>query len=233
MDAGWLRSGRWFAWGYGGLALIGGALALVVSSGIPSTDDLAVHYAYVRKIWPELYPAFLLLIAAFLNLAPIGLVLRARLGQGLRGELLYAAFLAAGLIGILWMLMQIGSAQAVVRDTANVDAQGLASIGYASGLWSGVINWMERGFLIFAGIGAYWTGRAALDQRVFSRGLGWMSLVLAAFYGLGFASLALRDAGLPLPDAVGSALVGLGSLISSVWAGWLGWELGRPPAASG
>jgi len=231
VDAGWLRSGRWFAWGYGGLALIGGVLALVVSSGIPSTDDLAVHYAYVRKIWPELYPAFLLLIAAFLNLAPLGLVLRARLGQGLRGELLYAAFLAAGLIGILWMLMQIGSAQAVVRATANVDAQGLASIGYASGLWSGVINWMERGFLIFAGIGAYWTGRAALDQRVFSRGLGWMSLVLTAFYVLGFATLALRDAGFPLPDAVGSALVGLGSLVASVWAGWLGWELGRPPVA--
>jgi len=224
-------AGRWFAWGYGGLALIGGALALVISSGIPSTDDLAVHYAYVRKIWPELYPAFLLLIAAFLNLAPLGLVLRYRLGQGLRGELLYAAFLAAGLIGILWMLMQIGSAQAVVRDTAGADAQALASIGHASSIWSGVINWMERGFLIFAGIGAYWTGRAALDQRVFSRGLGWMSLVLTAFYVLGFATLALRDAGFPLPDAVGSALVGLGSLVASVWAGWLGWELGRPAVA--
>jgi len=226
-------AGRWFAWGYGSLALIGGAMALVVSSGIPSTDDLAVHYAYVRKLWPELYPAFLLLIAAFLNLAPLGLVLRARLGQGLRGELLYAAFLAAGLIGILWMLMQIGSAQAVVRDTAGADAQALASIGHASAIWSGVINWMERGFLIFAGIGAYWTGRAALDQRVFSRGLGWMSLVLAAFYFLGFGTLALRDAGFPLPDAAGSALVGLGSLAASVWAGGLGWELGRPPAVSG
>src|SRR5260370_19548451 len=154
-------AGPWFAWGYGSLALIGGALALVVSSGIPSTDDLAVHYAYVRKIWPELYPAFLLLIAAFLNLAPLGLVLRARLGQGLRGELLYAAFLAAGLIGILWMLMQIGSVQAVVRETAGVDAQALASIGHASAIWSGVINWMERGFLVFPGTGAYWAGRAA------------------------------------------------------------------------
>src|SRR5260370_34178939 len=126
-------AGRWFAWGYGGLALIGGALALVVSSGIPSTDDLAVHYAYVRKIWPELYPAFLLLIAAFLNLAPLGLVLRARLGQGLRGELLYAAFLAAGLIGIRWMLMQIGSAQAGGRGPAVADAQDLGAIRQPSG----------------------------------------------------------------------------------------------------
>src|SRR5260370_37355255 len=173
-------AGRWFAWGYGGLALIGGALALVVTSGIPSTDDVAVHYAYVRKIWPELYPALLMLIAAFLSLVPLGLVLQARLGQGLRGELLYAAFLAAGLIGILWMLMQIGSAQAVVRDTAGADAQALASIGHASAIWAGVINWMERGFLVFAGVGAYWTGRAALDQHVFRRGLGWIGLVLTA-----------------------------------------------------
>lgn len=228
----WLRSGRWFAWGYGALALIGGVLAAVVSSGIPSTDDHAVHYAYVRKIWPELYVAFLLLLAAFLNLAPLGLALRNRFGQGLRSELLYAAFLGAGLIGILWMLMQIGSAQAVVRDTAGANAQTLDAIASASSIWSAVINWMERGFLLFAGIGAYWTGRAALDQRALSRGLGWLSMVLAAFYGLGLVSLLLRDAGIPVPDAIGSLLIALGSLVASVWAVWLGWELGRRPAAS-
>lgn len=203
----------------------------MVSSGIPSTDDLAVHYAYVRKIWPELYVAFLLIMAAFISLAPLGLVLRERFGQSLRSELLYAAFLAAGIIGILWMLMQIGSAQAVVRDTAGASTQQLQEIGYASGIWSGVINWMERGFLLFAGVGAYWTGRAVLDQRVFTRGLGLLSLVLAAFYFLGVAILLLRDAGFPLPDAIGSALVGLGSLLATVWAGWLGWELGRKPAS--
>ena len=81
----------------------------MVSSGIPSTDDLAVHYAYVRKIWPELYVAFLLIMAAFISLAPLGLVLRERFGQSLRSELLYAAFLAAGIIGILWMLALTGT----------------------------------------------------------------------------------------------------------------------------
>ena len=223
-----MRSGRWFAWAYGALALIGGVLAAVASSGIPSTDNLAVHYAYVRKIWPELYVAFLLLIAAFLNLAPLGLVLRDRFGQGLRSELLYAAFLGAGLVGILWMLMQIGSAQAVVRDSASADTPAMQAIGSASSIWSAVINWMERGFLIFAGISAYWTGRAALDQRILSRGLGWFSLVLAAFYWLGVAVLVVRDAGLALPNEVGSLFIGVGSLIATVWAGWLGWELGRP-----
>jgi hypothetical protein len=228
----WLRSGRWFAWAYGALALIGGVIAAAASSGIPSTDDLAVHYAYVRKIWPELYIAFLLLLGAFLNLAPLGLVLRERFGQGLRSELLNAAFIAAGLVGILWMLMQIGSAQAVVRDTAGANAQGLLAIGYASGIWSAVINWMERGFLIFAGIGAYWTGRAALEQRVLSGGVGWFSLVLAAFYWLGVVVLVVRDAGFPLPDEVGSLFIALGSLIATAWAGWLGWELGRRPTVS-
>ncbi len=226
------RAGRWFAWTYGGLALTGGVLAGVVSSGIPSTDDLAVHYAYIRKIWPELYIAFLLLMAAFLNLVPLGLVLRARFGQSLRSELLYAAFLGAGIIGLLWMLLQVGSAQAVARDTAGVNAQQLQVIGASSTIWSGVINWLERGFLLFAGLGAFWTGRAALDEHTFPRGLGWLSLVLAAFYGLGLASLVLRDAGIPLPDAVGSILILLGSLFATVWAAWLGWELGRKPTAS-
>ena len=232
-DGDWGTDGRWYAWAYGALALVGGVTAAVVSSGIPSTDDLAVHYAYVRKIWPELYVAFLLLVAAFLNLLPLGVVLRQRLGHGLRGELLYASFVGAGMLGILWMLLQIGSAQAVVRDTPGANAQDLAAIGGASSIWSAVINWMERGFLIFAGAASYWTGRAALDQRIFSRGLGWFSLVVAALYLLGFAVLAFRDAGVLLPDAVGSLFIAVGSLSATVWAGWVGWELGRKKAPSG
>lgn len=230
-DRDWDHPGRWYAWAYAVLALAGGVTAAVASSGIPSTDDLAVHYAYVRKIWPELYVAFLLLMAAFLNLLPIGVVLRHRLGYGLRGELLYGSFLGAGMVGILWMLLQIGSAQAVVRDTPGASAQDLAAIGWASGIWSAVINWMERGFLIFAGAASYWTGRAALDQGIFSRGLGWFSLIVAALYLLGFAVLVLRDIGVLLPDALGSLFIAIGSLSATVWAGWLGWELGRKPAS--
>ncbi len=229
MDARSLRAGRWFAWTYGALALTGGVLALVVSSGIPPTDDLAVHYAYIRKIWPELYVAFLLLLAAFLSVIPLAVILRAQFGQSLRSELIYAAFLAAGIVGALWMLLQVGSAQVVARETAGVDTQTLSAIGHASSIWSGVINWVQRGFLLLAGSGTYWTGRAILDQRVLNRGLGWLSLSLAAFYLLGVASLLLRDAGIPLPDAVGTLLVAVGSLLAIVWAGWLGWELGRRP----
>lgn len=232
MDARSLRAGRWFAWAYGGLWLIGALFALVVSSGIPSTDDLAVHYDYVRKIWPELYIAFLLIFMAFLSLIPLGVVLRARFGQGLRSELIYAAFLCAGIVGALWMLLQIGSAQVVARDTAGVDAQTLNAIGHASGIWSGVINWLERGFLVFAGFGSFWTGRAVLEQLVFPRVLGWLSLALAALYWLGVAILVVRDMGLALPDEVGSLLIGVSTLIATVWAGWLGWELGRRPAAT-
>jgi hypothetical protein len=230
-DSDWGGAGRWYAWAYGTLALVGGVIAAVASSGIPPTEpDLAAHYAYVRKIWPELYVAFLLLLAAFLNLLPIGLVLRQRLGQGLRGELLFASFLGAGMVGILWMLLQIGSAQAVVRDTSSANWQDVAAIGAASSIWSAVINWMERGFLLFAGAASYWTGRAALEQHVLSRGLGWFSLVVAALYLAGFAVLVLRDLGLLLPDAAGSLFIAVGSLSATVWAGWLGWELGRKRA---
>jgi len=212
------------------MALLGGILAAIVSSGIPPTQpDLAAHYAYVRKIWPELYLAFLLLTVAFVSLIPLAVVLRQLFGRGLRSELLFASFFGAAILGVLWMLTQIGSAQAVARDTAGANPQALAAIGSASSIWSGVINWLQRGFLLFAGLGSYWMGRAALDQRLLPRRLGWWSLILAAFYGLGLASLVVRDFGLPLPDAFGSMLIVLGSLIATVWAVWLGWELGRRP----
>jgi hypothetical protein len=202
--------------------------AAVLSSGIPSTQpDLAAHYAYVRKIWPELYLSFLLLTGAFLSLIPLAVVLRQRFGGGLRAELLYASFLGASILGVLWMLTQIGSAQVVARDTAGANPQTLAAIGSASSIWSGVINWLQRGFLLFAGLGSYWTGRAILDLGLLPRRLGWLSLILASFYGLGLLSLLMRDAGLPVPDAAGSILIILGSLVATVWAIWLGWELGR------
>lgn len=198
-----------------------------MSSGIPPTQpDLAAHYAYVRKIWPELYLSFLLLTAAFLSLIPLAVVLRQRFGNALRSELVYASFLGAGILGVLWMFTQIGSAQAVARDAAGADPTTLAAIGSASSIWSGVINWLQRGFLLFAGLGSYWTGRATLELGVLPRRLGWWSLILAFFYGLGLFSLLLRDAGLPLPDAVGSILIIVGSLFATVWAIWLGWELG-------
>jgi hypothetical protein len=223
-----IRAGRWYAWAYSGFALIGGALALVVSSGIPPTQpDLAAHYAYVRSIWPELYVAFLLLLAAFLSLIPLAVVLRALFGQGLRSELLYASLVGAGLVGAIWMLIQIGSAQAISRDTAGVSSQTLTAIGASASIWSGVINWIQRGFLLLAGLGTYWVGRAALTQRLLPARLAWLSLVLAATYGLGLASLVARDLGLPLPGAVGSSLVALGALLATAWGLWLGWVLGR------
>jgi hypothetical protein len=52
--------------------------------------------------------------------------------------------------------------------------------------------------------------------------------VLSAFYWLGLLNLVARDGGLGLPDAVGTLLILVGSLLASAWAGWLGFELGRP-----
>lgn len=227
-----IRAGRWFAWAYSGLALIGGLLALVVSSGIPPTQpDLAAHYAYVRSIWPELYVAFLLLMAAFLNLMPLAVVLRALFGQGIRSDLLYTSLVGAGLMGTIWMVIQIGSAQTIARDTAGASSQTLAAIGASASIWSGVINWIQRAFLLLAGLGTYWVGRAALAQRLLPVHLAQLSLVLAGIYGLGLLSLVVRDLGLPVPDTVGSALVALGALLATAWGLWLGWVLGRPEVA--
>jgi hypothetical protein len=224
----WARTGRAFAWAFGGLLIVAGILVTVVSVGIPPTEpDLARHYAYVRQIWPELYISFLLFIAAMTCLFPIGLVLRELFGRTVRSELLYASFLVAAIMGVLWMLAQAGSAQVVARDSAGLSLQDLKVLGTSSGIWSGVINWLERGFVLFASLGTYWTGRIALQQRSLPRGLAWVSIVLAVFYWLGLVNLVLFDLGVTLASELGSILVGLGAVLGLLWAGWLGWVLGR------
>jgi hypothetical protein len=233
MDETWRGVGRTSAWTFGGAAVVGGVLVTVVSVGIPPTQpDLAKHYSYIREIWPELYISFLLFMAAFLSLVPLGLVLREFFGRDIRSELLYAAFLAAGVVGLLWMLVQLGTAQAIARDSAGLSQQDLNVLSASSSIWSGAINWIERGFLLFASLGTYWTGRVALQQRSLPRGLAWLSIALAVFYWLGLASLLVRDLGIPLPDSIGSLVIALGALLALVWAGWLGWVLGRAPAAT-
>ena len=224
-DPSWARTGRGFAWAYGGLTIVAGALVTVASVGIPSTDDLAKHYAYIRQIWPELYISFLLFMGAFACLVVVGIVLREYFGHSIRGELLYASFLAAGIVGLIWMLAQIGSAQAVARESVSLSAQDLSVLGRASGIWSGVINWLQRGFLLLASLGTYWTGRIALQQKSLPRGLAWVSIVLAALYWLGLANLVLFDLGVSFSSEVGSALVALGAVMALVWAGWLGWVI--------
>jgi hypothetical protein len=228
IDPTWARTGRGFAWAYGALTIMAGVLVTIVSVGIPPTEpDLARHYAYIRQIWPELYVSFVLFIAAMTCLFPIGLVLREFLGRSVRSELLYASFLVAAIVGVLWMLAQAGSAQVVARDSAGLGPQDLNVLGTSSGIWSGVINWLERGFVLFASLGTYWTGRIALQQGSLPRGLAWVSIVLAVFYWLGLANLVLLDAGVSFSNELGSILVGLGAVLALVWSGWLGWALGR------
>ncbi|TMC52072.1 MAG: DUF4386 family protein [Chloroflexi bacterium] len=227
-DSAWARTGRFVTWSYGALAIAAGVLVTVVSVGIPPTDpDLAKHYAYIRQVWPELYVSFLLFMAAFVCLIAIAVVLREFFGRGVRTELLYTWFLAAGIVGMLWMLAQVGSAQAVVRDSTGLNAPDLNVLGTSSGIWSGVINWLERGYLIFASLGTYLTGRLVLRQPSLPRGLGWLSIALAVLYWLGLANLVLFDLGVFFSSELGSGLVALGAVLALVWAAWLGWVIGR------
>ncbi|HYT11888.1 MAG TPA: hypothetical protein VEL12_03780 [Candidatus Nitrosopolaris sp.] len=228
IDSEWARTGRAFAWAYGGLLIVAGVLVTVVSVGIPPTaPDLAKHYAYIRQIWPELYISFLLFIAAFASLIAIGVVLREFFGRDIRSELMYASFLAAGVVGMVWMLSQIGSAQVVARDSAGMSPQDLNILGTSSSIWSGVINWLQRGYLLFASLGTLWTGRIVLRQRSLPVGLGWLSIALAVFYWLGLANLLLVDAGVSFASELGSLLVAIGAVLALAWSGWLGWAIGR------
>jgi hypothetical protein len=228
MDSEWARSGRAFAWAYGGLLIVAGVLVTVVSVGIPPTaPDLAKHYAYIRQIWPELYISFLLFMTAFACLIAIGVVLREFFGRDITSELMYTSFLAAGVVGMVWMLSQIGSAQVVARDSAGMSPQDLNILGTSSSIWSGVINWLQRGYLLFASLGTLWTGRLVLRQRLLPVGLGWLSIALAVFYWLGLANLLLVDAGVSFANELGSLLVALGAILALAWSGWLGWAIGR------
>lgn len=227
IDTTWASTGRAFAWAYGGLLIVSGVLATVVSVGIPPTEpDLAKHYAYVRQIWPELYISFVLFMAAFVCLMVIAVVLREYFGRSVLSELIYVSFVAAALVGMLWMLAQIGSAQVVARDSAGMSAQDLNVLGTSSSIWSGVINWLQRGYLLFASLGTLWTGRLALRQRSLPIGLAWLSVALAIFYWLGLANLVLFDAGVSFASELGSALVAIGAVLALVWSGWLGWAIG-------
>ena len=221
-------TGRISAWVYAGAALVGGVLITVVSVGIPSTDDLAKHYGYVRSVWPELYLSFLILMVAFVSLLPLGIVLREKFGRGVWSELLYASFLAAAIVGVLWMLAQVGSAQATARESSGLSGSDLKMLGTASGIWSGAINWLQRGFLLFASLGTWWTGRIASQQRSLPRGLVWVSMALALLYWIGLANLVLFDLGVSVANSLGTLIVGVGALTAFVWAAWLGWELGKP-----
>jgi hypothetical protein len=219
--------GRIAAWVYAGAALVGGVLVTVVSVGIPATDDLAKHYSYVRSIWPELYLSFLLLMVAFVSLLPLGVALREKFGRGLRSELLYASFLAAAIVGVVWMLVQVGEAQATSRESAGLSASDLKALGITAGMWSAVVNWLQRGFILFAGFGTWWTGRIAIKQRSLPLGLAWVSIVLAILYWLGLANLVLFDLGAQFANSIGTLIVAVGAVTAFVWAAWLGWELGR------
>ena len=135
VDSAWAHTGRWFAWAYGALLIVAGVLVTIVSIGIPPTaPDLAKHYAYVRQIWPELYISFLLFMAAFVCLIVIAVVLREFFGRGVRSELPYTSFVAAALVGMIWMLAQAGSAQVVVRDSPGMSPQDLNVLGASSSI---------------------------------------------------------------------------------------------------
>ncbi|TMD97867.1 MAG: hypothetical protein E6I72_04800 [Chloroflexi bacterium] len=108
-----------------------------------------------------------------------------------------------------------------------MSAQDLNVLGASSSIWSAVINWLQRGYLLFASFGTLWTGRLALQQRSLPPGLGWLSIALAVFYWLGLANLVLFDAGVTFANELGSPLIAIGAVLALVWSGWLGWAIGR------
>src|SRR5438445_12724768 len=201
----------------------------IISPRPPDAADRVAHYAYERAVYPQLYAAVICIVIAMLCLIGLGLVLRHSLGpDGARQQLMAAAFGAAGLFGALWLFLTLGLLQAVVNVSQGASSETLQVLTDASALIESPANWLQRAFLLMAGLGTYWASGLALEQRSFPKAWAWLGFVLAALYWLGLLSLLARDAALPVPAAVGRLLILLsGGLVAPIWGAWLGLRLPR------
>src|SRR5438094_3204718 len=201
----------------------------IISPRPPDAADRVAHYAYERAVYPQLYAAVRLILLAMLGLIGLGLVLRHSLGpDGARQQVMAASFGAAGLFGALWLFMTLGLLQAVVNVSQGASSETLRTLTDASALIESPANWLQRAFLLLAGLGTYWSSGLALEQRSFPKAWALLGFVLAALYWLGLLSLLARDAALPVPDAVAGLLILLsGGIVAPIWGAWLGLRLPR------
>ena len=202
----------------------------IISPRPPDAADRVAHYAYERAVYPQLYAAVICIVIAMLCLIGLGLVLRHSLGpDGARQQLMAAAFGAAGLFGALWLFLTLGLLQAVVNVSQGASSETLRTLTDASALIESPANWLQRAFLLLAGLGTYWSSRLALEKGSLPRGWAFLGFVLMALYVLGLLSLLARDAGIPVPDAIGGLLILLsGGIVAPVWGAWLAVRLWRP-----
>src|SRR5438309_1592315 len=201
----------------------------VISPQPPDAADRVAHYAYERAVYPQLYVAVVCIVIAMLCLIGLGLVLRHSFASdGPRQQLMAAAFAAAGMFGSLWLFLTLGLLQAVVYVSQGASSQTLQTLTDASALIESPANWLQRAFLLLAGLGTYWSSRLALEQGSFPRRWAGLGFVLAGLYWLGLLSLLARDGALPVPDAVGGLLILLsGGIVAPIWAAWLAMRLPR------
>ena len=233
-DGRWHSIGRVFAFVYAAGWFAGTWIFTLVSFAIispspPDATDRVAHYAYERAVYPQLYSAVLCILLAMMCFIGLGLVLRHSLGpDGARQQVMAASFGAAGLFGALWLFMTLGLLQAVVNVSQGASSETLRTLTDASALIESPANWLQRAFLLLAGLGTYWSSRLALEQESFPRAWAFLGFVLAALYWLGVLSLRARDGAIPVPDAVGGLLILLsGGIVGPVWGGWLAVRLHR------
>ena len=230
----WYSIGRLLAFVYAAGWFAGTWIFTLVSFAIispqpPDAADRAAHYAYERAVYPQLYLAVVCIVLAMLCFIGLGLVLRHLFPQdGPRPQLMAAAFAAAGMFGSLWLFLTLGLLQAVIHVSQDASSQTLQTLTDASALIESSANWLQRAFLLLAGLGTYWSSSLALEQGSFPRGWARLGFVLAALYWLGLLSLLARDGALPVPDAVGGLLILLsGGIAAPIWAAWLALRLPR------
>lgn len=233
-DGRWYSIGRAFAFVYAAGWFAGTWIFTLVGFAIiapqpPDAADRVAHYAYERAVYPQLSIAVVFIAIAMLSLIGLGPVLRHSLGaDGARQQLTSAAFGAAGMFGALWLFLTVGLLQAVVNVSQGASTETLRTLTDASALIESPANWLQRAFLLLAGLGTYWSSRLAIEHQSFPRGWAILGFVLAVLYWLGLLSLLARDGAIPVPDAVGGLVILLsGGIVAPIWALWLALRLPR------
>jgi hypothetical protein len=210
-----------------------------VDTGAPpaSAAELAARWAAIsarqREVWWPLFASNLLYLVGMLVLVPLGLALRARLGGGARQDLAAAGFGLGGALGALQTAITLGldGHTAFLGAALPPDATaGLIALAVVNGVVGSITYWLLLLFLLLVGLATYRAGQVGREQGLLPDGLGRLTRLVAAVYGL--AALAHLLAGLTgvpgAADVYQLAVVAGGAVLAPIWALRLGRALHRP-----
>jgi len=135
------------------------------------------HYAYERAVYPQLYVAVVChrrgdVLPRWSRTGPQTHPRPRRSSRAIDG----GGIRRSRAVRRPLLFLTLGLLQAVVNVSPGASTQTLQTLTDASALIESPANWLQRAFLLLAGLATYWSSRLALDHGSFSRvGPCWVS----------------------------------------------------------